>query len=469
MNFSDCGISAQLQDKLKSLGIDSPTPVQKEVIPLVAANKNILFQSETGTGKTFAYLLPLVQRLEESGNPGHHVKILIASPTYELASQIKQQLQLISGIKSLLCIGGAPISRQIEMLKEKPEIVIGGSARLLELIHLKKLKADYVTTLVLDEADRLLSPELREDTEALLERLPRKVQLIGNSATVSAYTQRILQEARDGLDSADPDTKKDGENAIKLISLPAEDVLRKRITHWAIFAQQRDKIDTLRSFINAVNPKKMIVFTSRSDQIENIVEKLRYKKIDVEGFSAKIDKKARKESIDRFRSGKTPILVTTDLASRGLDIAGVTHVVQMDLPEHADFFIHRAGRTGRAGETGFNCVIGDEFEMRDYAKLEKKLKITVYPKILYYGKLLDVSEVPMEDEPDGGEDGKNEKPQEVQEKSGPKKKASGTQVKNTEEKKDHENESGEKPKKKFYELIKRPKQKKKRRRKAEKS
>lgn len=395
--FFDYGIPEDLEQRLESIGITEPTAVQQNVMPLVDGKKNILFQSETGTGKTFAYLLPIVKRLEAEENPHHDVKILIASPTYELASQIKQQLQLISKIKAQLCIGGAPISRQIEMLKEKPEIVIGGSARLLELIHLKKLKADHVQTLVLDEADRLLSPELRDDTESLLDRLPRKVQLIGNSATVSDYTRRILQQARDGLDGSEESTKEGGSNAIVLVTLPPEDVLRKRITHWAIYAERRDKIDTLRSFINAAKPTKLMVFTNRTDQVENIVEKLRFKKLEVEGFSARADKRDRKEAIDRFRSGKTPILVTTDLASRGLDIAGVSHVVQMDMPEKTDFFVHRAGRTGRAGQKGFNCVIGDALEMEQYARLEKKLKIVVYPKILYDGKVLDASEVVMEE------------------------------------------------------------------------
>lgn len=382
--FSDLGITKELTDALALAGITEPTAVQREVIPLIAAKKNIMFQSETGTGKTLAYLLPLIQRLETEENPSKAVKILIASPTYELAAQIKVQIQAVSKIKCALCIGGAPIARQIDMLKEKPQIVIGGAARLLELIHLKKLKADSTEVLVLDEADRLLSPELRDSTEGLLERLPANVELIGNSATVSDYTRKILQKARDGITGG----KYSEEDAIKLITLPLEDVLRKRIEHWAIFAERRDKIDTLRSFINAEKPQKLIVFTARTDQIENIVSKLAYRKIDCAGLSRKTDKKNRKAAIDRFRSGKLPVLVTTDLASRGLDIPGITHVVQMDLPETTDFFIHRAGRTGRAGNTGINCVIGDEREMENYARLEKKIHIKVYPKILYGGKLL---------------------------------------------------------------------------------
>lgn len=446
--FSDFGIGEEIIQRLSAAGITSPTAVQQKIIPLVAEGKNLMFQSETGTGKTFAYLLPILQRLCDNPKSSNPVRVLVASPTYELASQIKAQVRLVSDVKCALCIGGAPISRQVEFLKEKPQIVIGGPARLLELIHLKKLKADAVETLVLDEADRLLSPELRNDTEGLLERLPRRVQLIGNSATVSDYTRKVLQNARDAIDRAseekapaesgkasgskdsagkistdmaangnkdagakdsgntpadqNPADRKQAASAIEFVTLPTEDVLRKRITHVAIFAERRDKIDTLRSFINAVKPKKLLVFTAKSDQIENIASKLRYRKLECEALSAKIGKQERKSAIDRFRSGKVTILVTTDLASRGLDIPDVTHVVQLDLPQTADFFIHRAGRTARAGKTGMNCVIGDAYEMQDFAKLEKKLGLKVYPKILYKGKL--TSPRPDAEENDGKED-----------------------------------------------------------------
>lgn len=446
--FSDFGIGEEIIQRLSAAGITSPTAVQQKIMPLVAEGKNLMFQSETGTGKTFAYLLPILQRLCEKSQNSNSVRILIASPTYELASQIKAQVRLVSDVKCALCIGGAPISRQVELLKEKPQIVIGGPARLLELIHLKKLKADAVETLVLDEADRLLSPELRDATEGLLERLPRRVQLIGNSATVSDYTRKVLQSARDAIDRASEEKapaesgkasgskdsagkistdmaangnknagakdsgntpadrkqadRKQAASAIEFVTLPTEDVLRKRITHVAIFAERRDKIDTLRSFINAVKPKKLLVFTAKSDQIENIASKLRYRKLECEALSAKIGKQERKSAIDRFRSGKVSILVTTDLASRGLDIPDVTHVVQLDLPQTADFFIHRAGRTARAGKTGMNCVIGDAYEMQDFAKLEKKLGLKVYPKILYKGKL--TSPRPDAEENDGKED-----------------------------------------------------------------
>ena len=210
--FLELKVDESIVSKLEEIGITEPTEVQKKIIPLISEGKNIMFQSETGTGKTFAYLLPLLSRLNSTEN--RMARLMIASPTYELASQIKVQVQKISGIKCALLIGGAPISRQIELLKEKPEIVIGGPARLLELIHLKKLKADGIETLVLDEADRLLSPELRDSTKGLMERLPKSVQLIGNSATVSKYTREILQKARNGI------LNDEKENVILFVALP---------------------------------------------------------------------------------------------------------------------------------------------------------------------------------------------------------------------------------------------------------
>ena len=169
--------------------------------------------------------------------------------------------------------------------------------------------------------------------------------------------------------------------------LPKEDVLAKNITHWAIYAETRDKIDTLRKFLAAENPEKALVFASRADQVENIYSKLKYKKVECACLYAKADKQARKAAIDRFRSGKEHILITSDLGARGLDINGISHVIQMDLPSDSDFFIHRAGRTARAGKTGINVVIGDEYEMKAFAALEKKLRIKVFPKEIRNGKV----------------------------------------------------------------------------------
>ena len=374
--FLNLGISEELNAKLQENNLVTPTAVQSKVIPEILQNKSLLFQSETGTGKTLAFLLPILQNIKEDEKS---VQAIILSPTHELSSQIKSEIQKISNFKTMLCIGGTPLKRQIETLKEKPKVIIGSPVRIKELIFLKKIKTNSVRTIVFDEIDRLIEPEIRDDTVDLLKLLNSDVQLIGCSATVKPNVKKIFETALSSM----------RENSqIEYIELPLEDILQKRITHWAIYAEQRNKIDTLRSLINAIKPEKLLIFTAKTDQVANITQKLQFKKIDCVGLHSKTDKIQRKTIIDRFKSGKTKILITSDLAARGLDIQGVTHIVQMDLPSNDDFFIHRAGRTGRAGNTGINIVIGDGYEMKKYSNLEKKLKLVVYPKVLHSGKVV---------------------------------------------------------------------------------
>ena len=365
-------IPENLTEKLNSLKITEPTKVQQKIIPLLLEGKNLVFQSETGTGKTFAYLLPLIARLQknaETQKPNEkYVKIIVCAPTFELSSQIKMAVQSISSVKTALFIGGAPIKRQTEALKEKPEIVIGTPARLVELIRLKKLKTQHVDAIVFDEADRLVKKELVQECSELKNLVPQNAQVVACTATIDNGTRKFFSNS-------------------EIEILPKENVLEKNITHWAIYAESRDKIDTLRKFLAAENPEKALVFASRADQVENIYSKLKYKKVECASLYAKADKQARKAAIDRFRSGKEHILITSDLGARGLDISGITHVIQMDLPSDPDFFIHRAGRTARAGKTGINVVIGDEYEMNAFAALEKKLGIKVFPKEIRNGKV----------------------------------------------------------------------------------
>lgn len=376
ITFSNLGLKESIIQILSKLDISTPSLIQQKTIPEVLQNKNVVFESETGTGKTFAYLLPLIQNLENCKS--NEDKIIILAPTYELASQIKLTASQVTSLKASLFIGGTPIKRQIEVLKDKPQIIIGNPSRILELIHLKKLKTSNVRALVLDEADRLVSVEIADETKKLISTIPCDAQFIACTATLNQNTKHTLK----GLFS----------NLSEII-LPKEDILSNKITHYALFAESRDKISTLKSFILAENPEKLLVFTSRADQVENIAQKLQYKKVDCMALHAKTDKKERKAAIDRFRNGKCRILITSDLASRGLDIPGITHIVQMDLPSNEDFFVHRSGRTARAGKSGINVVIGDEYEMRKYAALEKKLGLKVYPKMLYKGKLVNPSDI----------------------------------------------------------------------------
>ena len=390
-NFKDMGIEDGLCEKLAALGITEPTAVQQKVIPEILAGKNVIFQSATGSGKTFAFLLPLLQRVQAQENPTRAVKIIVVSPTFELASQLKQAAASVTDLKCALFIGGVPLKRQIDSLKEKPSIVIGTVSRLLELCRLKKIKLDQCAALVLDEADRLVSKEIAEETAEFIGLFGAQTQRIACSATITKKTQNFLESgsphgenssqaqedgARSGL------ATDSGAADFETILLPLEDVLREKIEHWAFYAERRDKIDLLRSLLRALGEKKALVFTSRADQVENIYQKLAFKKVNCAALTAKIKNQERQSILARFKSGKTPVLVTSDLSSRGLDIPDIEYVIQCDLPDDEDFFVHRSGRTARAGKNGVNIVIGDEWELRKLAALEKKLKIIVRPKAL---------------------------------------------------------------------------------------
>ena len=187
-------LSPSLRAKLEALSILSPTPVQQRVIPRLASGENLLFQSETGTGKTFAYLLPLIDAVEKKKSAAGGVKILIAAPTVELSSQIRDAVRSITDIKCALFVGGAPLRRQAELLKENPEIAVGNPARLLELARLKKLKLAHLYAAVFDEADRLVKKEIKADLASLVSLFPKNVQIVGCSATVTKAVRDFFSD-----------------------------------------------------------------------------------------------------------------------------------------------------------------------------------------------------------------------------------------------------------------------------------
>ena len=376
-------------ETLAAGGIIHPTPIQEKVIPLALAGKSVFFESETGTGKTFAFLLPLLTRLIQDEKKTTAPRILILSPTVELASQIKEAAAQLQGtdtkrFKTLLCVGGSSLKRQIEGLKEKPAVIIGTPARISDLVGLKKLKLQEIAAVVIDEADRQLARESRDALQIVLTALPQDVQVLACSATFNGKNIKLLNSLlRRSTTGELPE----------YVSIARIGVLQKSIEHWALFSERRNKADTLRALIHALDSttshssKKMLIFTAPAQEVETLAQKLQHKKIDAVPLYGKLDGAERKQIIARFRSGKTRILITSDLSARGLDIADIDYIVQMQLSKDTDVFIHRAGRTGRAGKKGINIVIGDEYELRILQGIEKKLSITVYPKILTGGKI----------------------------------------------------------------------------------
>ena len=390
-SFTALGDLELFAKRLAGRGIIKPTEIQTKVIPSLLKGDNVLFRSPTGTGKTFAYLLPLLQRLlplaAESQNTaaeayGIQAILLIIAPTQELCSQIKGELDFLLGAypkekapRAALIIGSANIERQIQLLKkEKPQIVIGNPARLLLLAHKRRLHLQNIKALVLDEGDFLVADEILEEIKALLRFLPKKNrQNAACSATISARNrERLLPYL--------------GNNAV-IIETEGLTVCGT-IEHWAFFSEKRKKNALLRSFLAAAKPKKTLVFCSRGGEAGNILSQLQHHHFAAGGIWSDMSKGSRKAGMDDFRAGKQSILVASDLACRGLDIQGISHVVAMDIPENPELYLHRSGRTGRTGRRGIMVSIGDEQELRHLSRIEKKLGITVFPKMLYGGRVL---------------------------------------------------------------------------------
>jgi superfamily II DNA/RNA helicase len=380
MTFADLGLGPPLLDRLDRRDLRAPTGIQARVIPLLAAGESLMFRSATGTGKTLAYLLPLVQALG-SGEGGP--ELLICAPTYELCAQIKGEADyLMEGgpLKAGLFIGSAPLGRQIEALKKnRPAVAVGNPGRLLLLARMGKLRLGRVRFLVLDEGDRLVAEELYGETRDLAALLRGERLSAACSATLPPVSRERLRPLM-GVQSLMGEAK---------FLEEADDgaVYRESIEHWAFLAEDRQKIRLLRAFFVAADPRKTLVFTRRGGQVGNIVSQLRYHRIKTGGLYGDMDKQSRKQALDDFRRGRIQALVSSDLSARGLDIPDISHVAALDVPSEGDAYIHRAGRTGRAGKRGVMITIGDEEELRHLAALEKRLGIIVYPKLLYRGRI----------------------------------------------------------------------------------
>jgi superfamily II DNA/RNA helicase len=388
--FSDLGVSPFFVDRLAECGISVPTRIQSLVIPELLQGKNMLFSSATGTGKTFAFLIPFFQNflpIQQENSAKSNPIILIAAPTYELCSQIKKEADFLlqgTSLKVSLLIGSANISRQIDGLKkDKPQVIIGNPGRLLQLCRMGKLKLQKIQAFVLDEGDRLVSDELFAETKELESFVQKERLSAACSATISFKNKEKLLPFLG--------------NDVAIKESPEEEIIKKNIEHWAFYAEDRKKIAALRSFVAAVNPKKLLVFIDNNNQVNNIVSQLQFHKVAAGGLSGSMDKKGRKMALDDFRAGRIQVLVTSDLSARGLDIEGVTHIAALDVPQKVDAYIHRAGRTARAGKKGIMATIGNGEELPRLASIEKRLGIIVYPKILFKGRVCVPEEEPEND------------------------------------------------------------------------
>lgn len=378
MNFSDLGISDVLLRALEKEGISQPMPIQTEAIPALINGKDAYVSAETGMGKTLAYLLPVFEQIDLAVP---NAQAIILAPTHELASQIHQQALRLSQnaglpIKSLLLIGGASTKRQLEKLKKKPQLVVGSSGRILELIRSKKLKVQKVETVVVDEADRMVFGESLNVVQEIIRALPTRPQLV----FVSATEQRASSTEAHAL-------------APELVHCSAgANQINADIDHVYFVVEERGKADLLRRLIRAVEPERALVFVHRNKDAELVRSKMEHYKIlvaDIHGTRGKLE---RKKAMDDIRSGKVSVLIASDVAARGLDIKGVTHVFNYDSPSSSKDYLHRVGRTGRAGEQGYAISLMTGAEARLVKRYESELGIEMTQAIIREGEIFAVDE-----------------------------------------------------------------------------
>lgn len=375
-SFLDLKINNEIVKALEKQNIKIPTKIQNSAIPLVLEGTDIIGESETGSGKTLAYLLPLMEKIEYEKREN---QIIVLTPTHELAIQVNKVIETIRensklNLTSAVIIGNVNIKRQIENLKEKPQFIIGSPGRILELIKLKKISAHTVKTIVIDECDRLLDENNYETIKAVIKTTLKQRQLLMFSATV---TEEVIVKGKELMKEP------------KIIKEKTASVVNENINHIFMVCDRRDKVLLLRKLMAALKPKKAIAFINKTDEIEILSGKLKYHGLKADGIHGSFVKNERKKVMEDFKSGKINLLVASDLAARGLDIEGVTHIFNIDIPEDPRDYLHRSGRTGRVRNKGMAISIVTEKEIPTIKGFENKFNIKINYKELSYGRLFD--------------------------------------------------------------------------------
>ena len=355
MSFLD-----QMDDHIKSKWkFEKETPIQVQMIPELLDGKDVVAESPTGTGKTLAYVLPLLQQVD---GKKMQTQALIMAPSQELSMQIVNVIRdWVEGtdVTVTQVIGGANMQRQIERLKKKPTIVVGTPGRIVELVKVKKLKMHDIRYIVLDEGDQLLSRDYRVIVKDLIEASSPERQVAVVSATITDEIELVAKKLLN-----DP---------VRL-QVSIEDMpLSGKVVHSFVKTEARDKTDLLRG-LSHLPSIRALAFMNNVDQLRMKELKLQYNEAPIAVLYASLSKFERQETLEKFRKGEIRILIATDLAARGLDIQGLTHVIHVDVPQTIEQYLHRSGRTGRAGEDGEVLTLLSYPEERTYKKLAKGFK-----------------------------------------------------------------------------------------------
>lgn len=364
MTFENLNLNPDLIWGLTKQTISEPLPIQSLVIPIALENKDIIGESCTGSGKTLAFLLPLFEKIDSAQK---QTQAIILAPTHELVIQINEQIKLLAAnsgypITSTPIMGGMNIEKQIQKLKTKPHIIVGSSGRILDLIKKKKIVTPTIKTIIIDEADNLLDKSQSQTIKDIIKTALRDTQIMLFSATINQ------------------DTLKTAQTFMKepvLLNTCIESKLNPHISHAYVLVEQRKKFETLRKLLNSTGTTKSLVFVNNIHEVEIIVNKLLYHKKNAGGLYGSQTKEQRGQTLQKFRSGKLDILVSSDLSARGLDIPDISYVFNLDLPPSPNDYLHRAGRTARGIKEGNALSILTSKEQSFVKDYEKKLGISI--------------------------------------------------------------------------------------------
>lgn len=357
MKFTELNLSDAILAAIEKAGFETPSPIQEQTIPLALEGKDVIGQAQTGTGKTAAFGLPTLNKIDVE-NPA--IQALVIAPTRELAVQSQEELFRFGrekGVKVRSVYGGSGIEKQIKALKSGAHIVVGTPGRLLDLIKRKALKLNGIETLILDEADEMLNMGFLEDIESIISRVPESRQTLLFSATMPDAIKRIGVQFM-----------KDPEH----VKIAAKELTTDLVDQYYIRIKENEKFDTMTRLMDVDQPELSIVFGRTKRRVDELTRGLKLRGYRAEGIHGDLDQGKRLRVLRDFKNDNLDILVATDVAARGLDISGVTHVYNYDIPQDPESYVHRIGRTGRAGKSGLSITFVSPNEM-GYLKIIEDL------------------------------------------------------------------------------------------------
>ncbi|MFH1748336.1 MAG: DEAD/DEAH box helicase [Planctomycetota bacterium] len=353
--FADLGLSRPLLAALERVGFQKPTDIQRELIPPALAGRDCLGQARTGTGKTAAFALPLLQRVQ----PGHGIQALVLVPTRELAAQVGEHVHMLSPQqtpRTLVVYGGTSIGSNLRELKAGVDIVVGTPGRILDLIQRRALDLRGVKLAVLDEVDRMLDIGFRDDIRRIMAQVARERQTIFVSATITDEIRRLAQGLmRDPVE----------------INVSADNLTVDEVEQDYMSVDTRDKFAALRKFLKRTTPRLAIVFTRTKRGASNVARKLERANVACAEIHGGLAQGRRTRVLNDVRAGRLKVLVATDLASRGLDVANVSHIVNYDIPVEPAIYVHRIGRTARMGNSGHALTLVTPEQGRELTEIER--------------------------------------------------------------------------------------------------